>query len=147
MALIKLMPEQVMHHWDSIRDCISTALPPHVYESDNTLVNIQEQLLVGNLECWILASDYTGRHIYGVATTRFSYESGTKNLLVYTIAMVREHPVEIWKDVVEVICKYGRAKGCANVIAFSDNPKVWRIAEHTGADVSYRLIQYPLMES
>lgn len=142
MQLIKLLPEQVMNHWDQIRASMELALPPHVVQDSDSMLQVQQQLLVGELECWLAIEDLKSNVIYGIMTTQFVFDqiSNCKNLLVYSITTIAEHPQEMWEFATEKMLNYARAKECHNIIAYSNNAHMISIAERLGADSSYRLL-------
>ena len=142
MNLYKLLPEQVMQYWEDIRQCIKVALPPMVADNDAAILHIQEQLLLGSLECW-MAED---NGICGVMTTQLVIDSVSRclNMLIYTVAITSEHSEELWEMGAVHLRKYAIARQCTNIIAYSNNPQMIHIAERLGADSSYRLLTFKL---
>lgn len=143
MQLVKLSPEQVMNYWDDIRECISASLPPMIPENSDNLIFIQEQLLLGILECWV---GMEPPRVFGVMTTQIIADSVSRcrNLLVYTLAMTDDHPHDMWQVCLEQMKKYASAHQCTNIIAYSCNPAMLHIAEKIGADTTYRLVQFKI---
>src|SRR5882672_924081 len=146
MSLIKLLPEQVMKYWDEMKECIAAALPPYIQESPSAMLNIQSQILIGTLECWIGHTENEEGRIYGVVTTRFIYDDSTseKNLLIYTAATVEQISRKQWEKDLNAMQKYAASKDCASIIAYSNNPIMIHIAEQLGADISHRILMFPL---
>ena len=143
ILMYKLLPEQVMSYWDDIKACIEAALPPYVGSNPDAMVYIQEQLLVGNIECW---AAFEEKKLCGVMTTQITYDSvsKTKNLLIYSITIVSGHTDELWQLAAEKMRAYATAKQCSNIIAYSNNDQMIHIAEKLGADSSYRLLTFSL---
>lgn len=146
MILTRLLPDQIMRFWDGIKECIACALPPLVDESIDIMLQIQAELLLGNLECWIVTERAQSGIIYGVVTTRIVYDeiSKQKNLLIYTAATVDDHPQEVWQESLDIMRRYAKSKQCFRIIAYSNNFKMLSIAQHIGADVSWRVIYFDI---
>src|SRR5262245_46919552 len=144
--LIRLPPEQIMKWWPEIKECISTSLPRHIRESEQSLLSIQERMLTGLFDCWISAENNTGLPLYGVTTTRFVTEeiSGIKNLLIFTVTIVERHPENMWKECIEVLKRYAIAHNCTNIIAYSEVGPMINIAESLGFDTKTRLLYLKL---
>lgn len=142
MELVKLLPAQIMSYWPSIRECIEAALPPFVASNEHSMLYIQEQLLLGTLECWVAHYRGVPDNVCGIMTTNIVADpvSGCRNLLVYTVTIIAGHPDELWELAAEKLRRYAMACDCAHIIAYSNSPHMIHIAEKIGADTSYRLI-------
>lgn len=138
-----------MEYWPQIKDCINAALPPHVKDSPESMLHIQESLLVGDLECWLCHERGDVSHVYALFTTCFVTEeiSRTKNLLVYTLATLNPHTQDFWSVSLDIVSKYAVSRGCANVLAYSNLPEVVPIATRLGADINWRVYYFPLERS
>lgn len=151
MPLLKLNPEQIMSYWDEIKISIAAALPPYVYYSDDSMLGVQEQLLLGSLECWVSvehARAYSNPppRVYGTATTRVVVDetTGTKNLLVFSVCIAEEHPQSIWRESIDQLRIYARSKNCSKIIAYSDNPHMIYLCEKLGANTAMRFISFEI---
>jgi hypothetical protein len=146
VEITKLIPPQIMTYWPQIKECINNSLPPHVKDSDESMLRIQESLLVGNLECWLIHESGDVSKVLALATTCFVTDevSMTKNLLVYTMATLNPHSRDLWSIAHEMIGRYAVSRVCSNVIAYSNLPEVINIAERLGGDTSWRIIYFPL---
>jgi len=142
MKLIKLLPEQVMQYWDDIRACIEAAMPPYVARNVDAIMYIQEQLLLGIVECWVAMDP----GVCGVMTTQIINDpvSRCRNLLIYSVAVIGDHTEELWQLAAQQMRRYATAKGCTHIIAYSNSAHMLHIAEKLGADTSYRLITFNL---
>jgi hypothetical protein len=143
ILMYKLLPEQVMAYWDDIKACIMAALPPYVGSNPDAITYIQEQLLVGTIECW---AAFEEKKLCGVMTTQVIHDpiSRTRNLLIYSITIVSGHSDELWQLAAEKMRAYATARKCNNIIAYSNNDQMIYIAEKLGADSSYRLLTFSL---
>jgi hypothetical protein len=143
ISLVRVIPEKVMEYWYQIRECIVAALPPYIEATEQNFLKIQEQLLIGNLHCWMISD---GIMVYGVATTRFTVDeiSSQKNLLLYTVTLIEEHPEELWSDGLKTLGKFAIANGCRSILAYSSQPSVLHIAKKYGGNVDTHLIQFTL---
>lgn len=146
MQITKLIPEQIMSYWPQIKECINTALPPHVKDSPESMLHIQEALLVGKLECWIAHATGDQSNVYALATTCFVTDeiSLTKNLLVYTLATLNPHSQDLWMISYEVLAKYATSRGCSNIIAYSNVPVILNIVNSLGGSSDWHITYFPL---
>jgi hypothetical protein len=139
MSLVRMQPQDAMQFWDEVKECIASALPPHLLETPETLLQVQEQVLVGQLECWLAVRE---QQLYGVLTTRVVSEFGQRSLLVFSVATLEHPPASLWPESIEVLKKYAASKQCSRVLAYSNHERLVQVAEYLGADTSWRLIQW-----
>ena len=146
MKLLKLSSEQVMQHWPYVRECILLALPPYITTNADNIIRIQEQLLIGSLECWACIQDETGE-FYGVMTTQIVVDEATlsKNLFIFSVTITEEHEHSIWQEGYVYMSKYAKSKGCSSIIAYTNQVSVTELARQLGADVEWRLLRFPLL--
>lgn len=146
MKLLKLLPEQVMTHWESIKNCVWNALPPLTYSSDETILNIQEKFLLGTLQCWAAIESVESPIIYGIVVTQIVVDeiSQTKNMLLFAVSVINEHPHSMWSDAYESLRAVAKANDCKTLVAYSNQEKVFHIAQNLGADISWRFLQFPV---
>ena len=148
MKLLKLSPEQLMTHWPYVKECILLALPPFVNSNTENIIRIQEMLLVDMLECWACIDEISGQ-FYGIMTTQLTADEITKtrNLFIFSITLTEEHEDIIWDEGYAEMMKYAVAKNCTNIIAYSNQQLVVNKAEKLGADVSWRLLNFPVFKN
>ena len=146
MKLFKLSPEQLMQHWPYVKDCIMLALPPYVTSNADNIIRIQEQLLVGSLECWACVNDETGE-FYGIVTTQIAVDEATmtKNLFLFSVTITEEHEHRIWQEGYNHFSRYAASKGCSAIIAYTDQQSVVVLANKLGADTSWHLLKFPIL--
>ncbi len=146
MKLLKLSPEQLMQHWPYVKECIILALPPQVTSNADNIIRIQEQLLIGALECWACLEDETGV-FYGIVTTQIVADEATltKSLFLFSITLTEEHEQSIWQEGYVYLSKYAKSKGCNSIIAYTNQESVVMLARSLGADVEWRLLKFPIL--
>ena len=89
--IIKLDADQIAKHWDVIKFGIQESVPPITYGSQNTLNNMLQSMLTGQMQCWVLMNGT--QKIQGVAdvnTLLLSYcllDSEGKAVSIPTIKM------------------------------------------------------------
>ena len=137
---IQLLPDQIMNNWDDVRPFIEYALPP-LAKSDDTMVRIQENLLIGQMQCWVSMKD---NKAIALVTTKVVVDecSITNNLLIYTIYVSSGTAESLYLEALEVLRKYAESRNCSQLIAYSNLDAVIEIAENLGADVSCRFITF-----
>ena len=121
MKLLRLSPEQLMQNWPYVRECILLALPPYVTSNVDNIIRIQEQLLIGTLECWACIEDATGL-FYGIVTTQVVVDEATrtKNLFLFSVTLTEEHENKIWQEGYMYLSRYAASKGCNSIIAYTN---------------------------
>lgn len=141
MSFIKITPEQIMHYWNYLRDCIEEALPPYIKNNPESFIKIQENLLIGKMECFI---GIEGSQTYAVAITQVVFDecTNTKNLLLFSLNVIQEKNKEIWVEGLEFLKRYAKGKGCFKLIAYSLNPNAIGIAAKLGGDVETRILMF-----
>ena len=141
MIILRLLPEQIMQMWPPIKTCIQSSLPPHVAASVEALTYIQEQLLLGSLQCWIGREENMNTPCM-VATTQIVHDpvSNVRNLLIYTVTAIANHSHTVWIDGLKVMREFALSNQCINIIAYSDQPEALAVLENLGGDTSWRLI-------
>lgn len=132
-----------MDHWHFIKDAMIKAFPPIAEESDENFLVMQEQFLIGEMDCWFGVESLDAQDIIAVMTTKVVREdvTGTKNMLIFSVTSYQLHSMDLWIDGYDTLRKYSAAKGCRKIISFSNNPRVLEVAKTLGADIEWRLIQ------
>jgi hypothetical protein len=135
-----------MQYWPQIKECINAALPPHVKDSADSILHIQESLLVGRLELWMGYEPGDQTKVYAVATTCFVTDevSLTKNLLVYTLSTLNPHPQDIWQESLQYLSRYARSKNCANIIAYTSQKEIESLVQRIGGNLEWKLVFFPV---
>jgi len=146
MEITKLNPQDIMNYWPQIKECINASLPPHIKDCAESLLKIQENLLIGILDCWMGYEPGNQSKVYALATTGIVTDefSGTRNLLVYTLSTLNPHPQAIWHESLEYLSKYARSKNCENIIAYTNLPEVENIVLRIGGDTSWKLLYFKM---
>ena len=146
MKLLKLSPEQLMQYWPYVRECIILALPPYVTSNADNIIRIQEQLLIGSLECWACIEDTIGEFC-GIVTTQVVVDEATltKNLFLFSVTLTEEHDHSIWQEGYVYLSKYAASKGCGSIIAYTNQESVVMLAKHLGADTDWHLLKFPIL--
>jgi len=146
IELTKLTPEQVMEYWPQIRECIEVSLPPLVRADAESILRVQESLLLGRLECWVASETRDLTKTLGIATTCFVTDeiSLTKNLLIYTATTIAPHSQDLWSVSYGVLARYARSRNCKNIIAYSEQPEVINLVERIGGTSNWRILYFEL---
>ena len=146
MKLLKLSPEQLMQHWPYVKECIILALPPYVTADADNMIRIQEQLLVGSLECFACIANDTGE-FYGIVIVQMVADEVTltKNLFIFSVTLTEEHEDAIWQEGYVYLSRYAASKGCSAITAFTNQESVVMLAKHLGADIEWRLLKFPIL--
>ena len=143
VEILRLLPDQIMDHWHFIKDSIVRAFPPVAEATPETLLEMQQQFLLGEADCWFGVASLDATDIIAVMTTKVVTDdvSRTQNMLIFSVTSYALHSEDLWNDGYFALAKYARSKGCRKILSYSNNPQVLHIAEKLGADISWRLIQ------
>ncbi len=142
--LVRLLPDDISSKWKVIREALLRSLPSYVDNDDNAFNKLLFALLDETLHCWLIV-EYEDKQpmIHAVATTTIAMDSasGTKNLLIYSIAAFRTLSPELLKDAMESIQNFARSLKCSKIIAFTDVKKIVDMAKLLGANTAQTLIE------
>jgi hypothetical protein len=144
--LLKMLPEQVSNYWPHIRNSIEQALPPVVGESPNKMGNILEQLLTGEMQCWVAFRKDVENEVVGfIITTVISDPcSKTRNLLIYSLCGLKLSRGLDWIEGMEALRKFAKLMKCSRIVAYSDNQLILKVVEKLGGDTRYKFITFEL---
>ena len=123
MSMLRILPDQVAEQWNVIRPAIEASMPAYIRESETRMSNILTSIMVGNMDCWVIEEG--DRTAQAILLTLFTMDpAGDKSLCVYSMYGYERVTIDIWKEVVECMAKWGRANGCFSVTVYSENPKM-----------------------
>jgi hypothetical protein len=146
--LILLTPEQVSSNWDFISAYVVDAGPLEYQATEDKYNNILNGILCGDMQCWVEAeADSKGWHIQAVVLTQILENSvvGIKNLLIYSLVGVDDlFDNKKWASGLLTLVKFAKSKGCANIIGYTSNARLLKIAERLKADTSQRVAVFPI---
>jgi hypothetical protein len=145
--LTRLEPTQIAAHWPTLKFGIENSLPPVAMEAGDKINKIYLSLLMGESDCWIQHKIVEGAtKILGMAVTRIMTDdnSGTKNLLIYCLYNYRPMEDEDWGENFYIIKKYGKAKGCHRLIAYSNEKRLIYITRKLGGSTEYTFLSLPI---
>lgn len=144
--LVQLQPDQIAKYWPQVRFAVENAFPPTVKEKPD-MNKVLEALLAGELLAWASIDDTT-KEIVAIATTMFIFDvcTGTKNLLLYTTLSTAKEKIgrKNWIDAFATMMKYAKEKGCSNMVAYTKNDAIVRMAEFFGGDTGWTLVSFPI---
>lgn len=146
--LIRLMPEQIAANWEFLADNVVEAGPLENVLNDERLNNILNSLLIGDMQAWAEATlEKQGFVIHAIVLTQILNNEvvGIKNLLIYSLVSVGDaFDLDTWQRGLLTLAQFARKNECANILAYSDNPRIIRLAQRFKGDVSKRVIVLPL---
>lgn len=140
---IKLRSDQVMEYWNYIRDCLVESLPPYISEKSNNLLQVQENLLVSKMECWLGMKE---SQTYAVVITQIVKDecAGEVNLLLFSLNVLYEQDQNIWKEGLDHFKKYAKSKNCNQVIAYSNKDEVKSLVRMLGGNTDWSVLMFNL---
>lgn len=143
MHILRLLPNQIMEQWAFIKDAMIRSFPPVAEATDETFLEMQEQFLLGAMDCWFAIESLDAEDIIAVMTTKIVMEEATKtkNMLIFSVTSYALHTSDLWTAGYSSLRRYAAARGCNKIISFTNNPNILKIAESLGADVEWRLVQ------
>lgn len=141
--LIRQLPEQVEAEWDLIKPCIMGALPPYVRATHNAMTNILTAILLEDADVWKYA---VGKEIHAILLTYIRRHdlTGQKQLEIYAVYGTEAITPEKYKDIIDTLKKYARAKACEVIIGYTALDKWAHFLRMHGANTEWRLIEWEL---
>jgi len=124
--LVKLLPEQVVDDWKTIRRAILDTLSPIACDRDDLAVNILDSILNERMTVWSIIDRYGNNledfTLYGFITTTVTEEtnSGSKALTIYSMAANRPIPSHIWRKDFGYLLLEAEALGCDSITAYTE---------------------------
>ena len=144
--LVQLLPDQVMHYWDLVKEALENTLPPYVTDSDKKMEEMQMSFLMCKAVFWIYVNSEP-RVIFCLTTRVIEDEfTGSRSLEITSIFSYSKIMGEEWIDGLETIKKYAKGKNCTKIIAYTDEPLVIKITQKLGFEAKYTFIEYLLEE-
>ena len=142
--LVKMMPEQVMHYWDNIKEALKGTLPPYVTDSPDKMMKIQAGFLGELVQCWVSVNDKPD--VVGFVVTRVLYDDFTDstNLLIISIYTFEKSTKEDWLGGFETIRKFAKGRGCDKIIAYTNEDKILKVVEMFGGVAEYTFVSIDL---
>jgi len=145
------MSDDVAKLWNTVlKLALRETIPPYVLLKNETLNNVLENLLSGDLHCWIAHEKIENIEdelkIYAVIFTTFFNDicSRTKSLMIYGIYATTLIPPEIWNDGIATLITFAKNKKCSLIIGHSSNPIITQKAKEIGGNTDYQYISIPL---
>lgn len=145
--LVRLLPDQIARFWDIIKYAVEESLPPVVSKDIDNMQNVLTGCLDGSLEVWASYSKKDNvTKLEGIILTQFIFDRATKtkNLLIYCLYGYNQFSKDSWTSGIESLKKYAKAKGCSQIVAYSDVPLIINLAKQLGADTKYTFISFDL---
>ena len=141
--ILKLSPDQVSERWESLKVAIEKSLPPFLKDGPIKMENILEAIVKDIMHCWVIEDD---EGLAAIATTTFMPDPGTQliSLFIYTITSLRPVDINEWQENFKVFAKWGRSRGCSNVIAFTDVDRIVEIAKSLGGTANQVVVTLPI---
>jgi hypothetical protein len=127
--LVALLPDQVDMHWDILKVAIQKCLPPIASHRNHSMNRILENLLSGNMVCWLAV---VGGKIEGflITTVIEDYCTDTKTMLLY--AVFGEVDRSVWEAGYETVNKHAKELGCDFIAYYTMQPHVVEIGKSFG---------------
>jgi len=147
--LTRLLPDQIADFWEIIKYGIEQSLPPIAGEHPDKMNRMLASLLSSKAQCWAsYTKERAVNRFEGIILTKMLYDdvSDTKSLLLYCLYGYNSITEGSWPVALESILKYANSKGCTQVVAYSNIPRVIKIAEGLGGDTKYTFISFNVDE-
>lgn len=145
--LTRLLPDQISNFWPIIKYAVEESLPPIVGDHPDKMNRILSAMLSGKLEVWV-SYKAEDRKFEAILVTQILYDeaSNMKNLLLYCLYGYDLIDKESWIEGWKAISKYAKSKGCSQVMAYSADQDIVKLAKSFGGDTSYTFISLSLDE-
>ena len=145
--LTKLLPDQISKFWPIIKYAIEESLPPTTDERPDKMNRILSSALSGGIEVWAsYEREEDGAKFEGIIVTKINLDdaSGTKSMLMYCLYGYTDVEPEAWKEGLNILAKYAKARGCTRITAYTSIPYMINLAKKLGADADYTFISWDI---
>ena len=147
--ITRLLPEQISHFWDVIKYAVEQSLPPTVGEHPDKMNRILAAALSGKIDVWAsYTKNESGNKLEAIVLTKILYDdvSGTKNLLIYCLYGYSKISTESWKDGLATFAKFAKSRGCSQIVAYTDVPRIVKLVNSLGGESKYTFISFDINE-
>ena len=133
----KILASQIPQFWDTIKFAVLNA--DNIAEKDRQLYlnQLLAHLLCDKAQCFVRSLN---RELQAVVITRIIKDeiTGENSLFISSLFSFKVVPNSEWLSDIESMAKFARANHCKKVIAVSNNPRVFEIANSIGFVERYR---------
>lgn len=142
--LVLLLPDQVMHYWNLIKDGLVQTLPPYVTNSPHKIEEMMMGFILGKAQCWVYVSE--GPKVKVIMVTRNIHDDFTDSDILEITSLVSEDKVtgEEWIDGFETLRKYAKGRKCDKIVFYTDNELILKITKKLGFNPTYIYSEYKL---
>jgi hypothetical protein len=138
--LVRIVPEDVSQNWEYFAPMIAASFPQDLGVSRTLLTNVLAAILRGDLIVWL---DYPeeGKSPSAMITTYVREDPimCINTLLIYNLYLMKEQPLSYWKENLQTLVKYSKARKCKAIAGYTDDPKYLRWLGMVGADTKTRV--------
>ena len=148
MLMLRLQPNVIGQFWDIISYAlVQTTLPDQVVD-ENYLVDAAEKCISGLVQVWACYEDdgYPNKLGAFIFTSIVKGAlSGQKNLLLYGLYIFGLKGLTVWREGYERLMKFGKGSGCKNIIFYTDNLDLMKIAKRFNGytELRYGIVPLP----
>lgn len=146
--MLKLQPNVIGKFWDVISHAlVQTTLPDQVVD-ENYLVDAAEKCISGLIQVWACYEDGGYPHKVGgflfTSIVRGAL-SNQKNLLIAGIYLFGLKELTVWHDGYERLVKFAKGSKCNNIIFYTDNQDLLKIAKRFNGytELRYGIVPLP----
>ncbi len=129
----RLLPDYIDKWWEWVKPCLENMEELLGQGGTEYLDNMHMDLSVGKSDIWMLfypPVDEVPLDLRGFGVTYIIDESvaNVRNLVIYALTIVegKGMTAELLEQFDRILLRYGRDKGCTNIIAYIPNEKVRR---------------------
>lgn len=132
MLMLRLQPNVIGRFWDIISYAlVQTTLPDQIVD-ENYLVDSAEKCISGLIQVWACYEEdgFPGK-VGGFVFTSIvkGALSNQKNLLIAGIYLFGLKEIKVWHDGYERLTKFAKGSKCNNIIFYTDNQNLLKIAQ------------------
>jgi len=139
---VMMTPELVAKFWPMVEHAARTVADDGVEDIERMVNNVHAGLLSGDRQCWVSRDNLKGK-IKTVVLTHIMEDAASEVRFViidciYGFGMMKH---EAWTEANEVMKKWGKARGCKFLAAFTKVPEAVKAAELLGWETDTRFIR------
>lgn len=142
--LIRLSGDQAATYWPVLSKGFLRSLPPGVEPSEHLVNNMLTGILRRQYDCWVLQVERQGetkQAASAITCVRVDPVSGSRSLLIYSLAARIPVRPEEWKEAFRLLRHVARSARCHRITGYTANQSVMQIVDSVGGNTDMRVIE------
>ena len=142
----KLLSNQIPQFWDLIKYAIAKVYNLDEKKAHAIFTQALTELEADNYQCFIKRTDDENKTVISLVITHITTNKWTqlKALNLVCLYSFKYSDMEGWQNFFDFVKEFGIQQGCVQIVAESNNARVWEITEYLGFDEFSRIFVYTI---